>query len=244
MTIYEKYNILLKGRERFYIEDLRERDFVLEGATPVYILIKDKYISERSWVAFLPKLASYLQSINHIDKELLLNYKTTWSKSSIYSTEKRINYKHIFDDLYINTNHTAIHSVWLIQDLLIFYGVDIAQVTLVIKRPPSIEPVEVKNYIKKEMKEMFASYLYGKKIDVDKISVIVNNIEALNKLLGKMSKSYDDFFLFDNSNALSNYKSKLLKSCEESMLCNEKQLLTIKKHLNLFTNFCSVYFNG
>ena len=53
----------------------------------------------------------------------------------------------IFDNLYINTNHTAVHSVWLIQDLLDFYCVDKENVTLLIKRPPSIEPQEVKDYI-------------------------------------------------------------------------------------------------
>ena len=106
MNIFEKHNILLRGNERFYIEDLNERDYVLEGATPIYIMIDDKYLSERSWIGLIPKLALHLQSKSPKSKEELISYRTGWTKTPMYTAEKRINFQPIFDNLYITPYFT------------------------------------------------------------------------------------------------------------------------------------------
>ena len=244
MTILEKHNIILKGNERFYIENLNERDFVLEGATPVYLLIDDKYISERSWIGIIPKLAIFLQSKNTKTKQELLNYRTEWTKSQIFSEDKRINFKPVFDGLYINTNMTAVHSVWLIQDLLLLFGEDISKVTLLIKRPPSIEPKEVRDYVKSEIKMHFADYLRAKKMDQESITKVISGIETMNKYLAKISKPYCDFYLLDNTYTIANYKSRFIKDCSKYVNWTEKQMLLVKKYLDLFTSFCGKYFRS
>lgn len=244
MNIFEKYNILLRGNERFYTEDLNERDYVLEGATPVYIMIDDKYLSERSWIGLIPKLAIYLQSKSPKTSEELISYRTGWTKTPMFTTEKRINFQPIFDNLYINTNHTAVHSVWLIQDLLDFYCVDKTNITFLIKRPPSIEPQEVRDYVKTEIKMHFSDYLRSKKMDQISIEKVINGIEIMNKYLAMISKSYYDFFLLDNTYTISNYKSKFLKDCSKYVQWSEKQMTAVKRYLDLYTKFCGTFFKS
>ena len=55
--------------------------------------------------------------------------------------------EYIYDRLYSQMKFPTI-----IQDLLDFYCVDKENVTLLIKRPPSIEPQEVRDYVKAEIK--------------------------------------------------------------------------------------------
>lgn len=61
-----------------------------------------------------------------------------------------------------------------------------------------------------------------------KLSKIVKNFDALNKVLSKMGTSYNDFFLFDDTLALSNYKSRLIKDYPKYIQWNESQVKTVK----------------
>lgn len=157
--------------------------------------------------------------------------------------EPKTNYSPIFDGLFINTNHTALHSVWFIQDLLDFYLVNKEDTYLLIKRPPSIEPKEVKQYVKNEIKQCFFEYLKEKEYDDNFANKVIKGIESLNKFLLGISKTYNDFFLFDNTLVLSNYKSRLLKEINNNPNWNEAQTQTAKKYLDIYTCFCTSYFS-
>jgi len=243
MNVFEKYGVIEKSRERFYKENLLDRDYYLEGTTPVYLMIDDVFISDRTWVGIIPKIALYLQNKDPKNLDVLLEFRTSWSKAQIYSCEPRTNYSPVFDGLFINTNHTALHSVWFIQDLLDFYLIDKKNTYLLIKRPPSIEPKEVKDYVKNVIKECFYDYLKEKKYDDAMIIRIIKGIESLNKFLVGISKTYNDFYLFDNTLVLANYKSRLLKEINNFSNWADTQKQTAKKYLDIYTGFCTTYFS-
>ena len=238
MELFDKYNIVLKDKQRYYVEPLNERDYTLECATPYYFSIDNKVIKEKTWVGLLTKVASFLQSNFRIEEQTLFEYRTTWSKSSIYSNQNRTNFAEISNGLYINVNHTAVHSVWLLQDLLDLYNVNKNNCSLVIKRPPYSEPKEVVDYIENEMSEGFKNYLIDiKKIKVERAIKIANNIKVLNKYLAKMSKAYNNFYLFDNLQYLSNYKAKFFKDISKYATFNDKQIAFCHEYLDYLTEY-------
>lgn len=62
MSIFDDYGVLVKNHERFYLESLIERDFNLEGSTPVYFNFKTDCLRDRSWIGIIPKIANTLQN--------------------------------------------------------------------------------------------------------------------------------------------------------------------------------------
>ena len=54
-----------------------------------------------------------------------------------------------------------------------------------------------------------------------------------------MNTGYTDFFLFDDTSALSNYKSRFLKQAPKMISWNDKQMCTVKRYLDLLSNYYS-----
>ena len=238
MELFDKYNIVLKDKQRYYVESLTERDFSLECSTPYYFSNKAKVIKEKSWVNIIVKIANYLYTEKAIEKETLINYRTSWSKSAMFSVEKRTNFLKIDCGLYINVNHSAEHSVWLIQDLLDLFKINKNDCRLVIKRPPFCEPKEVVDYIEREMHSGFIQFLTDhKKIERERAIKIANNIIILNKYLAKMSKAYNNFYLFDNVQYLLNYKAKFFKVLPKHVRFSEKQVCLCHMYLDYLTEY-------
>ena len=102
MELLEKYGLVIINNQRFYVEDLTKRDFTLESTTPYSFSIETKTFKERAWVNLLPKIAIYLQQQNPKDNNELLSYRTNWSKSEIYSANKRTNSVEIEESLFIS----------------------------------------------------------------------------------------------------------------------------------------------
>lgn len=76
--------LLLIGKKRYYFEDLSVRDFDLENSTPFKIIINDYEINETSWGEMIRNLAAYLIMINDIPSDILLSFRTDWSKKPIF----------------------------------------------------------------------------------------------------------------------------------------------------------------
>ena len=112
MELFDKYNIVFKNKQRYYVESLIDRDFNLEYSTPYYFSCGTKVIKEKSWANIITRIVNYLQSCFSVSEETLLNFRTNWSKSAIFSKEKRTNFAEISNGLFVNVNHTAVHSVW------------------------------------------------------------------------------------------------------------------------------------
>lgn len=255
--LYKKYHIISDGLQRKYVIDVCERRFDLDFVTPIEIVIivpsdwcgerlefgiecapiYQKRIENRSWVQLLKELVIYLQGKAPKEKEELLTYRTDWSKAAIFSETKTIdNMVEIEENLYFSVNYTATHSSWIIGDLLTFYG--IKEGYLVVHRTPNAEPKEVREAVGKIRREEFKRmlmYWLGK--DKEKADRIIRSFDVFNKILVKMGTSYNDFFLFDETLALSNYKARLLKDYYKYTKWDEKQLKAAQKYLDYLTDF-------
>lgn len=246
MSIYDDNGVILKGKERFYNESLTERDFNLEGCTPIYLLIDGDYVSDRAWIGMLPKIFNYLQRRNPKDIDELLNYRTKWTKTPIFSITKRTNFSPTYNGLYMNTNHTALHSMWVVQDILAYYQADFSTASFVIKRPPSAEPKEVRDLVKEENKRAFGEYLYENGYSEERTRQLIEFIESANLVLQKISKFYNDFYLLDNPLTLSNYKSRYLREIPKYYMPKDQEAAyaIAKESLDAYSTFFGNYFRN
>lgn len=236
--IYE--NVVFEGKKRYYIEDLSKRDYQLENTTPYQLSINNKIIVATSWGKMLCDMVNYLLEINPLEKEVLLDFRTSWTKSCMFAALPKTNHKLISNGLYLNCNHTALHSCWLLQDLLGLFGIKVDDVTLLIHRPCSAEPANVKQYIEDRFRKGMVEYLQVEQhlSEQDAKGIVLVIARYLNPTLTTISKSYTNFFLFDDANTLYNYVKKVRDKLNNSP--NFK--VEAKKLFNLSLDYLLKYF--
>ena len=230
-------NIVFEGKRRYYIEDLTERDYFLENTTPYKLEYKDYCLSETSWGEMLRSLAVLLLDLfQHVN---IFEFRCPWSKQVMFSNERKTNYKMINENLYINCGHTALHSCWFIQDLLDFFNINKSEVKLLIHRPSSAETTEIKRTLEQHYKAEFVQFLeYGFNKDTEYSQKVVKRIEKyLNPLLCKISKSYDNLFLFDDFTTASSYIYKIREQVNILYAQNEKALKALNICLKYILNY-------
>lgn len=233
-------NVVFEGKRRYYIEDLTERDYTLESTTPYQLDILGHAIEEHAWGHLLCRTTELLVELfpDYLDK--LLEFRCSWTKTPIFTLEGRTNYKPIKCGYYMNCNHTALHACWLLQDLLDYFAVDKTKVSFLIHRPSSAEPQKVKDYVEQRFKRNFAEYIithYQK--DAEYADKVIRMIEKyLNPMLGKISKSYTNFFLFDDNTTLANYIKKVREMIAGNYRMDEKA----KKAFNRYLNYLQQYY--
>lgn len=237
-----KHNLIIIGKRRYYDENLNERDFHLENTTPYLLRIGDYEIQEGSWVEMIRNLSAFL-----VDKYPSLNceiidFRTDWSKSAIFSNNSKTNYKKVMSNVYVNCNHTALHSCWLIQDILRFYKINLNEVKLYIHRPSSAEPVEVKDYFLRKARKEFLVFLMEAydKTHVQGQKIISNISNYMNPILKKLSKSYDDLFLFDDYATAINYIAKEREYINAQLTIPEKNKVILNRYCNYLQAFYKI----
>lgn len=236
--IYE--NVVFEGKRRYYVEDLSIRDYQLENTTPYQLSIKDKIMIATSWGQMLCDMVNYLLEIYPLEKETLLDFRSTWTKSAMFAALPKTNHKILSNGLYLNCNHTALHSCWLLQDLLALFSVNISDVTLLIHRPCSAEPSNVKKYIEDRFKKGMVEYLQVDQglSEQDANAIVTVIARYLNPTLGTISRSYTNFFLFDDAATLYNYVKKVRDKINQSPTFK----LEAKKLFNLALDYLVKYF--
>ena len=232
-------NVVFQGKRRYYIEDLTERDYSLENTTPYQLEIMGKVIEEHAWGLLLCKTAGLLLEFfpNYINK--IFDFRCPWSKAAMFTPEQKTNYKLVVEGVYINCNHTALHSCWFLQDMFDFFQVNKAEVGLLIHRPSSAEPKNVKEYIEKRFKKNFAHYIcvHYNKTDEYAQKTISNIEKYLNPMLKTVSKSYTNFFLFDDNATMSNYVKKVRENITKNMRFDDKTKKILNKYLDYLVEF-------
>lgn len=246
MNLAAKYNMIISGRRRRYIYPLPEKLFELEHTCPEYLDIGVEHITVSSWGELIVKLTTYLLDLREEYKNRILLFVAPWTKSSIFVTEKRINHVEIKPGLFVNVNHTALHSCWLVIYLLEYFSIDFSVCNLVIHRLPKAEPTEVRNYFREETKKELRTYLRRSKLLSDeKIEKVISNIDYLNQFFSKRKSGYDDLFLFDDATIFGSMKSKFIFEFVSSRLDREKADKLAKIYLGYLADFyrdCGFYF--
>ncbi len=203
-------NVVFEGKKRYYIEDLTKRDYSLENTTPYQLMINEHVFSDTSWGLLLKSVSEFLLDTYPEYEYTICDFRAKWSKQVIFTWEEKTNYKIMKNGLYINVNHTALHSCWLLQDLLEHFNIYITSVYFLIHRPSGAEPKNVKEYIENRFKNEFKNYIiFNKRKSENYATKVILYIEKyLNKMLSSISKSYTNFFLFDSNTIMYNYIKK------------------------------------
>jgi len=227
-------NVVFDGKRRYYIEDLTERDYTLENTTPYQIDILNNVIEESSWGIMLCKVAELLLSTFPQNLDTITTFSCKWTKAAMFLNQYKINHKLIRDNLYINCNHTALHSCWFLQDILDYFNIDKASVILLIHRPCSAEPKRVTRYIETRFKRGFIDFLVVQyQQSEDYANKVISNIERyLNPILISISRSYTNIFLFDDNATLTNYIKTIREKISASVHYDEKSRKILNKYLN------------
>ena len=233
-------NVLTIGLERRYPLNMLQKSFNLDYSTPLEIGFKDYILCQHSWTNIIQELVSNLNEMYPRDVFELYKFKTTWSKQQVFHPEPITNSKKITKNLYINVNLTALHAIWLIQDLFDYYGIKPEETFVVVHQASKGELEPYKSQIKDLMIKYFRIFLSEeKKQSEERIGKIIHIIDIANKTLKKMPVAYNDFFLFDNSNQFSSYKSLFFKKIGKYAAFNEKQIKQISYCLGLLSDFYS-----
>lgn len=232
-------NVVFEGTRRYYVEDLSERDYSLENTTPYQLDILGHIIEEHAWGLLLCKTADLLLTLFSDFKDKILSFQCQWTKAKMFTLEPKTNFKSLQNGFYINCNHTAVHACWFLQDMLDFFGIDKSSVSFLIHRPSSAEPKKVKEYVEKRFKRNFKEFIkseFGKPDDyADKVIRMIE--KYLNPMLIKFSKSYTNFFLFDDNAILSNYVKRIREMMETDLRYDEKVKKVFNKYLNYLVKF-------
>lgn len=232
-----KYRIVYIGGNRYYNQDLAERQYNYENTIPCYFSYKEVEIYNKAWKNMLCEIVKALDSLHPKSQQELLEIVPDWSKSAIFSDRKKSN--HIpFKGIFINCNHTALHAMWTIQLILNKYNIPLEECEFIIKRSPKAEPSEVRDFIRNQTISSFIAYLKSINKEDDKIERILKRCEYINKkLLPRFANSYDDLFLIDDRQTLQNCKSKILAILADDMTLNDAKKKAIKNSLILYCNF-------
>jgi hypothetical protein len=216
--------IVYEGTKRYYIQDLTKKDFMLENTIPYKIVLLDKTIEEHAWINMIAEVAYLLIETFPKDLQELYDFQCSWSKSQIFANTEKTNFKPVKAGVFINCNHTAIHSCWLIQELLDFFGVDKKDVYFLIHRAPSAEPVEAREHFASNFKIKFREYLSSEyaKTDTEINDVFSMIDEKLNPMLAKASRSYNNFYLFDDYLYADSYAKKVSTRLKQTMTLKER----------------------
>ena len=233
-------NVVFEGKKRYYVEDLTQRDYVLENTTPYQLKFLDLVFNEHVWGNLLSKVSNALLNLFPDYESKIFDFRCPWSKQVIFCTEERTNFKPVRDGMFINVNHTALHSCWLLQDLFDFFNIDKSTVIFLINRPSGAEPVRVKEYVSKRFKRNFASFIvqrYEKSQEYAENNVIQSFEKYLNPMLRNVSKSYVNFFLFDDNTVLSTYVKKVRTQISLSMVFDDSSKKILNKYLDYLVSF-------
>lgn len=208
--IEDKYSIYYINDKRYYVETMN-KSLMLENTIPYMFEYKNIRIYDTAWNRITVKILEEIDALNPKSEEELLSLKYDWSSTSVFSKDKLTNFLP-FKNIYINTNHTAVHAGMNIQLLLKAYNIPLEECKIHIRRHPSAEPKEVRDYYRNITINGLKKVLMLIGLSQKSIETTIGNMDVINKkILSELSNGFTDFYLFDDYNYFVNYKVKTLE---------------------------------
>ena len=246
-TIEEKYGIVYVEGERYYSFSLNEKKYDLESTRPFFVRIDGKVLEEHTWNNLIVLVFDYVITRKNISREELLSFSTEWSKSLIISSSKLSRtYMDLKNGLFVNTNHTAVHCCWIIQDFLNFCSYELNDVSIIIKRTGVSEPKEVRDYFINKSIAGFNQYI----VDVfpeTKRKILVTYSKYLKavdeKFTMKAFKSVYSIYLVDNVQTMYKLKEDYINYLKFKTTVRKEQLEYIIEGLNLYYQYIKYLHN-
>lgn len=235
MTIEEKYKIQYINEKRYYQVDIAEKLLILDETIPFLFKYKNIEIYESSWNKMALGIVTELDRLYPKNEEWFLGLSYWWSKTEVFSKVKRTNFTP-YKNIFLNTNHNSTHSMMSIQCILMAFGVDLQECLFLIRRHPSSEPAEAREYFRNKTILAFRNSMIFRGFSNDGIDMAVKNVNAINKILDEIRSGYNDFFLFDDYYYFTNYKSKVMKRVKETF-DSPKKVAIIEKTLNCLDEY-------
>ena len=250
----DQYRFTLRGLKRIYKESISRSDpydVFLENTTPEILSFNGCVFTQHDWVNLIQAVASYLVHTGAKPIRELLELRSHWSEKVIlFSKEKRTNFRKIdgCDELYVNANHTAVHSCWIICDLLDAFGVDRNTTQFYIHRPSSAEREHFQKYMKQKFRLGFSSFLMQSNTEeetkriIDRLDVLDNSRRPGGNLLFRVKcLSYASLFLFDDKATMQNYLTKCSAYLNKNGLENDALLIEKLRDYYMSRAFLSDY---
>lgn len=239
-ALADKYLLFFVGKKRRYRCPVNERRYDLEYTAPVSLKLGGQTVISSAWTDLLTQTVKDLFELYPERKSHILNFKTDWSKQAIFTNDPNVsNHVEIEPGLFFNRNHTALHSCWLLFDLLNYFGINDSSCELIIRRMPAAEPIEIRDKIRGEVKDELRAYLSRHKLFSDeKVDTYIRNIDFLNGEFAKRKSGYNDLYLFDDANMYGTMKAKFLQELQSSPFgYKEKNMAIARRCLNSLTDF-------
>lgn len=243
-TIEDKYHIFYIDKRRYYAEDLTIRNFYVENATPFRFCWKELQWNDRAWKNLIYNVALKFFDLIPKTQNEYLALKNDWGNQKVFSETKLKNHSE-FHGIYINLNHTAVHSLWTLQLLLDFFGIDRRECFLLLSRHGNAEPKEARDYFRAKTLEGFRTYLCKTLLfSPEKSQKIIVSLLSINNYMPFISKSYSDLFLFDSGTTFLQYKQKVLQYLKFKKKLPENKLLVANQLLELLYQFYYINFSS
>lgn len=206
-----EHGVIFKDFKRLYRIDIFARGYDYGGSTPEYFRFEQFECSDHSWLYLIESFGKYMVMTSRFSKPMLLGFHTKWSKQNMFVDKPAVNHREIGEGLYINCNHTAVHAIWFLADLIQeFFQSNEAE--LILRRPPNKEPDDLKPIFISAYKKGFRDYLINvEHKEAERADKIIQNIEGrMNSLAYEAAPAFGNWFLISDMTDFSGLKSRFL----------------------------------
>jgi len=234
----EKYGIYIFGTQRYYKSDFTKKEYTFEHSSPFIYHIDDTEYPISNWGDFVEFTSKYL--FNKYPETIHPGFGVKWSNRPVFSSDPTIFVwpRKVSETLYVDVNLTAVHMVWLVQDMLDACGYDLSKTFVYYRKRPTEEPEEVKKHYIDKNKALLKEYLMFQRSRSEvEAKKIIGVLELLDQRLKKYKENFESLFLFNDGQAFSCFKTNYLQYLFQTYVIKEQNKKGITKCIYYLGDF-------